>query len=106
MSDDDDKTGKNDPPKIDFNEMFDLDRSKEVRDFVREFEDGIEERTKATEALRQVASRAKASGFTADEVRAMRRIAKWRHDDKLDSARTAAIALQRVSKAVQFNLFI
>ena len=76
---------KKDPPPIDLSKMFDLDRSTLTSEMVAEFEDGIEARALAGERIKKTAAVCKEHGFKPVEIRAMKRLAKLRYDDKVDT---------------------
>jgi hypothetical protein len=92
-------------PKRDFDQMFDLNRSTVIKNYVSE----LEERFRAIEVaqgdLKAIAEAAKEHEFSPKEVLAMKRIARLRLKDKGPEAKQELAALERIGKAVDFDLF-
>jgi uncharacterized protein (UPF0335 family) len=94
-----------DEPKRDFSKMFDLDRSTGIKNLVDRMEACMREQQVATDDLKQVCADAVEAEFGPKDIRAMKRIAKWRLKDQLASAKEELEALERIGRAVQFDLF-
>lgn len=92
-------------PDRDFGKMFDLDRSTAIKNFVTRMEECMRQQQVASDDLKQVVADATEAEFGPKDIRAMRRIAKWRLKDQLASAREELEALDRIGRAVQFDLF-
>jgi uncharacterized protein (UPF0335 family) len=95
----------NTEPKRDFNKMFDLNRSTATKDFVTRMEECMRQQQVAADDLKQVVADATEAEFGPKDIRAMKRIAKWRLRDQLASAKEELEALERIGRAVQFDLF-
>ena len=95
-----------DEPKRDFTKMFDLDRSTLIKSMVDRMEECIRAATAAREDLKNVVSECRDEHeFPPREILAMKRIAKLRLDDKASEAREQLSALERIGRAVGFDLF-
>jgi uncharacterized protein (UPF0335 family) len=92
-------------PKRDFAKMFDLDRPTAIKNFVGEMENRMRDIETAQSDLKAIVEAAKEAEFTAREVAAMRTVAKLRLKDKKGEAREKLEALERIGKAVGFDLF-
>lgn len=103
MLDDDKPEG--DEPKRDFAKMFDLDRTTLTRSMVDRMEQCLRDAETARGDLKEVVEQCKEAEFGKRDIEAMRKIAKLRLDDKKGAAQEQLEALERVGKAVGFDLF-
>ena len=92
-------------PARDFAKMFDLNRSTAIKEFVNRMESCLRDAAAARDDLKQVMSECKEAEFTKREVEAMRTVAKLRLDDKKGAAQEKLEALERIGKAIGFDLF-
>lgn len=92
-------------PKRDFAKMFDLDRTTLVKSMVDRMERCMREADAARDDLKQILSECREAEFRAHDIAAMKKIAKLRKDDKLGDGREQLEALQRIGRAVGFDLF-
>ncbi len=86
-------------------EVFSGDRRKLTAEFVARFETLLQEQQDTAEDLKELAGEAKRKQFTKAVVKAMRKIAKLRLDDKRREASAQLEALQQVADACNFDLF-
>ena len=93
------------PKKVDLSEVFDLSRDKTVAQYVDRFEDLLRQKDAVAQDIKELAAEAKEAMFSPVEVKAMQDVAKWRKDDKGNSAAEKLAALRRVGKAAKFDLF-
>lgn len=93
-------------PDRDFAKMFDLDRSTLIKSMVDRMEECMRAATAAREDLKEVVTACRDEHeFPPREIIAMKRIAKLRLDDKGGEAKEQLSALERIGRAVGFNLF-
>lgn len=92
-------------PDTELHTIFDLDRSRETGRVVDQFERAIQDVEAAQEDVKQIAASAKQSGFSQHEVAAMKRVARLRLKDKGPETKKQLAALERVSRAANFDLF-
>lgn len=85
--------------------MFDLSGDQKIADYVAKFEDLFRQRDAVAADLKQLADDAREDMLSKRELEAVKKIAKWRLDDKISAAKEMFAALQRVSKAVQIEMF-
>lgn len=92
-------------PKRDFAKMFDLDRTTLTKSMVNDMERCLRDAATARDKLKEVLASAKEAEFSPRDIEAMKKIAKLRLDDKKARAQEQLEALDRVGKAVGFDLF-
>lgn len=93
-------------PTRDFAKMFDLDRSTLIKNMVDRMEACIRASTASREDLKEIATECRDEHeFPPREIIAMKKIAKLRLDDKGAEAREQLSALERIGRAVGFDLF-
>jgi hypothetical protein len=93
-------------PNRDFTKMLDLDRSTLIKSMVDRMEECIRAATAAREDLKEVVAECRDEHeFPPREIIAMKRIAKLRLDDKGSEAKEQLAALERIGRAVGFDLF-
>lgn len=98
-------TGSSGEPPRDFTKMFDLDRSTAIKNLVVRMEECMRGQQVATDELKQVCADATEAEFGPNDIRAMKKIAKLRLKDQLAQGREQLEALERIGRAVQFDLF-
>lgn len=94
-----------DEPKRDFAKMLDLNRSTLIRTMVDQMEQALRDIDGAQEDLKQLVAAAKQHEFSPRDVAAMKQIAKLRLKDQGGAAKEKLEALERIGKAVGFDLF-
>jgi hypothetical protein len=92
-------------PDRDFTKMFDLDKSTAINNFVTRMEECMRQQQIAGDDLKQVCADATEAEFGPNDIRAMKKIAKLRLRDQLAQGREQLAALERIGRAVQFDLF-
>ncbi len=92
-------------PVPDLHKMFDLDRTMLIKSMVDRMETCLREAAAARDDLKEVMSECKEAEFSRRDIEAMKTIAKLRLDDKKGAAQEKLEALERVGKAVGFDLF-
>ncbi len=92
-------------PKRDFAKMFDLNRSTLTKSYVDQMERCLRDAATARDELKEIAATAKEAEFSPRDIQAMKKIAKLRLDDKKGAAQEQLEALERIGKAVGFDLF-
>lgn len=92
-------------PKRDFGKMFDLDRSTLTKSFVDRMEECLRQQQVASDDLKQVCADAVEAEFGPNDIKAMKKIARIRLKDQRSDARDQLEALERIGRAVQFDLF-
>ncbi len=97
-------TGKPEP-KRDWSKTLDLDRTTITREFVNRMETCMRQVQDAQEDLKQVIADAKEAEFKPRDVEAMKKIAKLRLKDQKGRAQEQLEALDRIGRAVEFDLF-
>ena len=102
MLDDDAPGGE---PKRDFEKMFDLDRTSLTKNMVDRMETCLRDVQTAQADLKAIVAAAREAEFSKRDVEAMRKIAKLRLDDKKGAAQEQLEALEKIGKAVGFDLF-
>lgn len=102
---DDDKPGDGREPKRDFAKMFDLDRTTLTRNMVDRMEACLRDAQTARDELKEVVADCAEREFSKRDIQAMKKIAKLRLDDKKGAAQEQLEALERIGKAVGFDLF-
>ena len=102
MRDDTEDAGE---PKRDFAKMFDLDRTTAIKNYVDSMERCLRDAQTARDELKEVCADAKEKEFSPRDVEAMKKIAKLRLEDKKGAAQEQLEALERIGKAVGFDLF-
>ncbi len=95
----------NEVPREDWATALDLDRTTTTKSFVDRMEECMRQQQAASDDLKEIISEAKAAEFSVRDVDAMKTIAKLRLKDQCGRAREKLEALNRVSKAVGFDLF-
>lgn len=101
----DDEQPADGEPKRDFAKMFDLDRTTLTKSMVDRMETCMRDMETARGDLKEVIEQAKEAEFGKRDIEAMKKIAKLRLDDKKGAAQEQLAALERVGKAVGFDLF-
>ena len=97
--------GESAEPKRDFGKMFDLDRSTLTKSFVDRMEECLRQQQVASDDLKQVCADAVEAEFGPHDIKAMKKIARIRLKDQQSDARDQLEALERIGRAVQFELF-
>ncbi len=92
-------------PTRDFGKMFDLDRSTATKNFVDRMEECLRQQQVASDDLKQVCADAVEAEFGPHDIKAMKKIARIRLKDQRSDARDQLEALERIGRAVQFELF-
>lgn len=92
-------------PKRDFAKMFDLDRTTLTKTMVDRMERCLRDIAAARDDLKEIAAECDQAEFRKLDIQAMKKIAKLRLDDKKGVAQEQLEALQRVGRAVGFDLF-
>lgn len=96
---------QNEPVKRDWTKTLDLDRTTITREFVNRMENCMRQMQDAQEDLKQVIADAKEAEFKPRDVEAMKKIARLRLKDQKGRAQEQLEALERIGKAVEFDLF-
>lgn len=96
---------QNEPAKRDWTKTLDLDRTTITREFVNRMENCMRQAQDAQEDLKQVIADAKEAEFKPRDVEAMKKIARLRLKDQKGRAQEQLEALERIGKAVEFDLF-
>lgn len=95
-----------DEVKKDLAKVFDLDGNGRIKSYCERFEELFRQSHAVREDLKTLVSEATIEGMLSKkEVDAIKKIAKWRYDEKLQAAKEMFEALERVSHAVQADLF-
>ena len=102
---DGDKPDDDREPKRDFAKMFDLDRTTLTKSMVDRMERCLREAQVARDDLKEVVAECNEAEFSKRDIQAMKKIAKLRLDDKKGDAQEQLAALERIGKAVGFDLF-
>jgi uncharacterized protein (UPF0335 family) len=90
----------------DFEKMLDLDRTTLAKSMVDRMEQCLRAATAAREDLKEIVAECRDEHeFGPRDIMAMKKIAKLRLDDKASEAREQLEALQRIGRAVGFDLF-
>lgn len=93
-------------PTRDFEKMLDLDRTTLTKSMVDRMEQCLRAATAAREDLKEIIAECRDDHeFGPRDIMAMKRIAKLRLDDKGSEAKEQLEALQRIGRAVGFDLF-
>ena len=92
-------------PKRDLHKMFDLDRSTLIKTMVDRMEQCMREADAARDDLKELLSECREAEFGPRDIAAMKKIAKLRKDDKGGDAKEQLEALQRIGRAVGYDLF-
>lgn len=100
-----DTTPKSEPTKRNWVKDLDLNRTTLTKSFVDRMESCMREAAVAQDNLKQVIAEAKEAEFGKRDVDAMKKIAKLRKDDNRGVAQEQLAALERIGKAVGFDLF-
>lgn len=79
--------------------------SRTIESFVDRFEELLRQRDAVMDDLKELKAEARRAEFGKRDIKAMERIARWRKDDKRETAQADLAALKRVSSAVSFDLF-
>lgn len=91
--------------KPDLNKVFDLDRSNLTTSLVSRFEDCFRQVETAQSDVRALTDEANGLEFQKRDILAMKKIARLRLKDKRADAAEQLEALNRISRAVGFDLF-
>lgn len=97
--------GDDNEPRRDFTKMLDLNRTQLTRDMVDRLQDAMTRQQIAAEDIRVIVASAIEQEFSKRDIGAMKQIAKLRLNDKKSEAREKLEALERIGKAVDFDLF-
>ena len=89
----------------DLSEIFNLDRSQAIARMTGNFENCLRDIQTAQDDLKELVASCKEAGIGPHEIAAMRRIARLRLKDQGVVAREQLAALNRVGKAVGYDLF-
>ncbi len=92
-------------PTRDFTKLLDLDRSTLTASFVDRMEECLRQQQVAADDLKQVCADAVEQEFGPHDIKAMKKIARIRLKDQQSDARDQLEALERIGRAVQFELF-
>ena len=92
-------------PKRDWAATLDLNRETATKSFVDRMEECMRAAEVAKDDLKEVLAQAKEAEFSPRDVEAMKKIAQLRLKDRRGRAQEQLEALQRVGKAVGFDLF-
>ena len=95
----------NNPNRKQLADMFDLTGDKRIAEYVARFEDLYRQREAVNADLKETAADASEGMFTKRDIDAMKKIAKWRVDDKVGAAQELMTSLRRVAIAVKIDLF-
>lgn len=98
-------TGTSGEPKRDFAKMFDLDRTTLTKSMVDRMERCLRDAESARDDLKEVVAECNNAEFGKRDIEAMKKIAKLRLQDKKGAAQEQLEALERIGKAVGFDLF-
>ena len=96
---------QSEPVKRDWTKTLDLDRTAITREFVNRMENCMRQSQDAQDDLKQVIADAKGAEFKPRDVEAMKKIARLRLKDQKGRAQEQLEALERIGKAVEFDLF-
>lgn len=97
--------GDDNGPTRDWTATLDLNRTKLTRDMVDRFEDAMQRQQIAAEDIKVIALAAMEAEFSKRDIGAMKTIAKMRLKDQKGAAQEKLEALERIGKAVGYNLF-
>lgn len=92
-------------PSRDWSATLDLNRSTATKSFVDRMEECMRQAEIARDDLKAVLADAKEAEFSPRDIEAMKKIAKLRLKDERGRAQEQLEALQRIGKAVGFDLF-
>ena len=92
-------------PTGEFDKMFDLDRSTLTKSFVDRMEECLRQQQVASDDIKKICAEATEAEFGPLDVKAMKKIARIRLKDQQSAARDQLEALERIGRAVQFELF-
>ena|ERR1700756_3125529 len=92
-------------PERDFSKMFDLDRSTLIKNMVDRMESCMRQAQSAADDLKEVIADCREAEFIARDIGAMKKIARLRLKDQRAIAAEQIEALQRIGRAVGFDLF-
>lgn len=94
-----------DDTERDLSKLFDLDRTSLTKEFVNRLEEVMRQSEAARDDLKAIVAECVAAEFRKHDIAAMKKIAKLRLADKAAEARDHLAALERVGRAVGFDLF-
>lgn len=97
--------GDENEPKRDWTKTLDLNRTQLTKDMVDRFLDAMQRQQIAAEDIKIIAVAALEQEFSKRDIGAMKAIAKLRLNDKKSEAQEKLEALERIGKAVGFDLF-
>ena len=92
-------------PKRDFAKMFHLDRITLTKSMVDRMETCMRDAQTARDDLKAVLAEVAEREFGKRDIEAMKKIAKLRLEDKRGAAQEQLEALNRIGKAIGFDLF-
>ena len=92
-------------PTRDLGKIFDLNRTTLTKNMVTEMENAYRQIQSAQDDLKAIAASCKEAEFGPRDIKAMKRSAKLRLDDKKGAAQEELAALEKIGKAVGFDLF-
>jgi hypothetical protein len=92
-------------PKRDFAKIFDLNRGTLIKSMVDSMEIAMRSIQTGQDELKEIIANCKEQEFTPKETAAMKKIAQLRLKDKLADAKEQLAALNRISAAMDLDLF-
>lgn len=90
---------------VDLSKMFDLSGDKKIAEYVQKFEELYRMLDAAKSDIKQLTDDAAQDFLTKKEIAAVKKVAKWRLDDKMGAAQETFGAIRRVSDAIKADLF-
>ena len=91
-------------PTRDFEKMFDLDRSTMMKDIVDRMETCFRQAQASRDDLKEIIAGCREQEISPRDIDAMQQIARLRLEDKGGTAREKLQALDRIGKAVGFDV--
>ena len=92
-------------PERDLGTLFDLDRSTLIKNMVDRMETCMRHAQSAADDLKEVIADCREAELPARDISAIKKIARLRFKDKRAEAAEQIEALQRIGRAVGFDLF-
>jgi len=92
-------------PRKDWSAALDLSRTTATKSFVDRMEECMRQQQTASDDLKEVIADAKEAEFSARDIAAMKKVAQLRLKDQRGRAQEQLEALNRIGKAVGFDLF-
>jgi uncharacterized protein (UPF0335 family) len=97
--------GESGEPKRDWARALDLNRTQLTKDLVDQLEDALRRQQVAADDVKAICASAKEQEYRPFEVAAMKAVARLRLQDKGPEAKEKLQALEKVCRAVEFDLF-